>query len=111
MSVVNALEVKISEAAYQRQISTIEGYVSDLNGLKGQYEQKEREVSNFYTGQDADDLRASIKEYIVKIQESIDACNGSIEQLKNVISENTNVAGDIKSIISDSVEIAKNLWL
>lgn len=111
MAAVTSLELKVSEQSYQQRISTLEGYVSQLNGFRDEYEQKNAEVGNFYTGDEAEDLKNNIKENIAKIDKAIEACNLNIQQLKNIIQENNTVTSDVKSIIGDSIAIAKNLFV
>lgn len=111
MAVVTSLELKVSEQSYQQRISTLENYVSQLNSFRDEYEQKNNEVNNFYTGDEANELKNNIKENIAKIDKAIEACKLNIQQLKKIVQENNTVTSDVKSIIGDSFAIAKNLFV
>lgn len=105
------IRLKISTQKYEDRISTLEGYVRQLETQKGNYEEKMREIPSIWNDNEADEYYNVINTNIKKVQNAIDAANSNIEQLRNIITNMDTTSSSVSDIVTDITNTATNLFL
>ena len=105
------LELSVSTEKYQARISTLQGYVRQLESIKGNYQYKMREIPSIWSDAQADEYYNTVNTNIEAVQKAIDAANANIAQLQNIITNMQSTSASVTSIVNDSATIAKNLFV
>lgn len=105
------LELSVSTEKYQARISTLQGYVRQLESIKGNYQSKMREIPSIWSDAQADEYYNTVNTNIEAVQKAIDAANANIAQLQNIITNMQSTSASVTSIVNDSATIAKNLFV
>lgn len=104
------ITLKVSTEKYQARIATLQGYVNQLETLKGNYQSRMKEIPSIWSDSQADEYYKAINTSIEKVQKAIDAAELNIEQLKNIITNTEDANRNINSSIADVQQIAENLF-
>ena len=105
------LELSVSTAKYQARVATLQGYVRQLETIKGNYQSKMREIPSIWSDAQADEYYNTINTNIEKVQQAIDAANANIRQLQNIITNRQSTSASVTGIVNDSATIARNLFV
>lgn len=105
------LELNVSTEKYQARISTLQGYVRQLETMKSNYQAKMREIPSIWSDDQATEFYNVINNNISKVQQAIDAANLNIDQLQNIITNQQSTAASVTSIVNDAATIAEKLFI
>lgn len=104
------IRLKISTQKYQDRITTLQGYVRQLETNKETYQEKMREIPSIWDDAEAEQYYKAIDANIEQVQKAIDAANANIDQLQNIISNLDTTSGNVSSIVTDVTNTAANLF-
>jgi prophage DNA circulation protein len=104
------LQLLVSSSKYENRITMLEGYLSDLRGLKDEYEELKSDASSVMEGDQLPDLQQSVEDNIKRVEKAIESTQASIDTLKETLSNMENVGANITGIIQDATDMANSLF-
>lgn len=104
------LVLKVDVTAYNTTLTTLEGYVTQLKNLAGQYESKRSEIATIWTEDNAEQYTQAIDENIRKVNTAIQAVQEQIAQIKNLLEKKEYTSGVISSAVTAAIQVAKELF-
>ena len=100
----DAVNVNIKQTAYTNAISKLEKYLNDLQEARDDYEDQERKIEQFWTGEAAESAKKTIQKSIEQVDKAAESVRQNLEAVKKGQSD----ASSIESGIQDEMNTAHN---
>ena len=105
-------QLLVSTDKYEAQISLLEGYLNQLNGVADEYEGLKNSTSSFMGDDDSqiDQLKQNVQANINHVKAAIEAVTNQIATLRTTVSSMENLGTNIGTILQGSTELASKLF-
>lgn len=100
----DAVKVNIKQTAYTNAIAKLEQYLDQLQDARDDYENQERQINQFWTGEAAESAKTTIQKSI----EQVDKAAESVRQNLEAVKKGQTQASSIESQIEDDMSTASN---
>lgn len=100
----DAVNVNIKQTAYTNAIGKLEKYLNDLQEARDDYEDQERKIEQFWTGEAAESAKKTIQKSIEQVDKAAESVRQNLEAVKKGQSD----ASSIESGIQDEMNAAQS---
>ena len=106
----DAVNVNINQTAYTNAIGKLEKYLNDLQEARDDYEDQERKIEQFWTGEAAESAKKTIQKSIEQVDKAAESVRQNLEAVKKGQSDASNIESNIEKEMDTARNTIGNLF-